>query len=624
METFNREQRSILDLTYQYPRASMVVSAGPGTGKTTSLVLRAQALLRCGVAPDRLACITFTHAAAEEIASRLRAKKDGDTQPGPKTDGGEINVQTFHAFLLALLRMQIHPKAFKFVSPEVWVAYYGKLWLPTRVRSRPRLPITDDSLFNLLQEIASSRHSWLIEPPDDPILQWVVHELRSQYLNTPCPLISTADLESYFWLQLHSGHLAYFPYEHLLIDEFQDTSEAQFDIATYYLTRAETTLFVVGDSKQSIYAFRRAHVENFDKIKRQIQERGGNLIELIQNYRSVPEIVDFCNRFEAQMMPTSEGAPLVSALEQPKETPSVICEPIPSTSLFPQLALLATESLGRFPKTAILFRTHLEVQKLLDALPKSVREITQSFTRETCQPARNPILLGLLFGYLHALFPDRSLYTHGWKTSVLKPTDTPLAFTFQTGLMIRRLLDASSFKPTSELVLRQIQQLTYLISEAASLFLPFFPIVLESCLLEWIDPLEAFGLPALEEREPVQGRLSVITLHSAKGLEFDHVILPMTQSLITKPRAYHPILDSEEGWAYRYRATLTAKDPTYVGNYHALKTQTSRKLLQEQFRLYYVALSRAKSRLTLLGDPSSIPKELQGWWKWASEPQEGS
>jgi len=96
-------------------------------------------------------------------------------------------------------------------------------------------------------------------------------------------------------------------YTHLLVDEFQDTDPIQAQIMLY-LTGSDTAekewtklvprpgaLFVVGDPKQSIYRFRRADIDIYNQVRKQIEDSGGRVLRLTANFRSLPEIVTFAN-----------------------------------------------------------------------------------------------------------------------------------------------------------------------------------------------------------------------------------------------------------------------------------------------------------------------------------------
>ncbi|MEN8113252.1 MAG: UvrD-helicase domain-containing protein, partial [Actinomycetota bacterium] len=95
--TFNLtpEQTAIVD----HPLAPLRVAAGAGTGKTTTIVLRLEALLRSGIEPEMALGITFTNKAAAELADRLRSRL-----PDLTADGREIEVATYHGFAYGLLQ----------------------------------------------------------------------------------------------------------------------------------------------------------------------------------------------------------------------------------------------------------------------------------------------------------------------------------------------------------------------------------------------------------------------------------------------------------------------------------------------------------------------------------------
>lgn len=89
----------------------------------------------------------------------------------------------------------------------------------------------------------------------------------------------------------------------ILVDEYQDTNTLQKELID--LIRPVGSLTVVGDPKQSIYRFRGAEVEVFAQTAAEIQERGGKVIDLTENYRSRGEIIAFCNDFFASLLPCS-------------------------------------------------------------------------------------------------------------------------------------------------------------------------------------------------------------------------------------------------------------------------------------------------------------------------------
>ena len=106
-------------------------------------------------------------------------------------------------------------------------------------------------------------------------------------------------------------------YKYYMIDEYQDTNELQYDLVMY-LTNAlkSANLFIVGDPKQSIYAFRGADVSIFEKTRKKIDENGGLTISLTENFRSLSNIIAFVNHFFNGLM----GAESANKFEVPYES----------------------------------------------------------------------------------------------------------------------------------------------------------------------------------------------------------------------------------------------------------------------------------------------------------------
>jgi ATP-dependent helicase/nuclease subunit A len=127
---------------------------------------------------------------------------------------------------------------------------------------------------------------------------------RESKVNFQDLLMVTADL-----LKNNTEVRSYFQqrFTHLLVDEFQDTDPIQAQVMMY-LAGADTeesdwtkliprpgSLFVVGDPKQSIYRFRRADIDTYNRVKKQIQLSGGEVLHLTANFRSLPAIIDWVN-----------------------------------------------------------------------------------------------------------------------------------------------------------------------------------------------------------------------------------------------------------------------------------------------------------------------------------------
>ena len=109
-------------------------------------------------------------------------------------------------------------------------------------------------------------------------------------------------------------------YQAILVDEFQDTDPIQYEIILYLAERAgycgakwqnvelaSGKLFIVGDPKQSIYAFRRADLEAFDQVVRKVRDSGGMICELATNFRSHQEVLNVVNATFGRVLKPKEN-----------------------------------------------------------------------------------------------------------------------------------------------------------------------------------------------------------------------------------------------------------------------------------------------------------------------------
>lgn len=131
-------------------------------------------------------------------------------------------------------------------------------------------------------------------------------------------------------------------YTHILVDEFQDTDPLQADIVLALAKQGETLgagrLFVVGDPKQSIYRFRRADIQFYERIKRDLVAQGAKVLYLQHNFRSVRDIVSFVNAaFDGVMLPNSAQTQVAyvpitggRSNESALRMPPVVALPVPA------------------------------------------------------------------------------------------------------------------------------------------------------------------------------------------------------------------------------------------------------------------------------------------------------
>lgn len=295
----------------------LLVSAGPGTGKTRTLVARALFLIQNGVPPEQILALTFSNRAADEMRRRL-----ADVVPEA---AHRLWIGTFHAFGLEILRRFGHvvgiPANFRVLDPVDAVALME--------RHIGRLPLEDQfdltnpilAASNILRAISRAKDE-AIEPHDlagrageleaeedaDRVRAIAASYAEWQRILKEERAVEFADLV-YLPVQLlrrHPGVRAALrkQYRQVLVDEYQDINHASGELVRL-LAGSGRGLWAVGDLRQAIYAFRGAserHIQQFTQIY-----PGAGIQELKVNYRSLPRLVQLFNGLSTSMEGVHRG-----------------------------------------------------------------------------------------------------------------------------------------------------------------------------------------------------------------------------------------------------------------------------------------------------------------------------
>jgi DNA helicase II / ATP-dependent DNA helicase PcrA len=320
----------------------VLVIAGAGTGKTWTLACRVAYLIEQGVPPERILLLTFSRRAAREMLSR--AGRLVDRNATGKVWGG-----TFHATANRLLRL--HGRALG-VSPDFTVLDQADMadlmdlirgeQHPARDRHERRFPKKDtlvaiySRMVNAgegLSTVLERAFPWCAEDADGVRAIFAEYTRRKRAQN----VLDYDDLLLY-WRALGettAGQAAASQFEHVLVDEYQDTNPVQAQIVKSL--RAENrNLMVVGDDAQAIYAFRAASVRNILDFPTDFP--GSRRITLEQNYRSTRPILDVSNaviararaRFPKTLWPVRSGGarPVLLTCSDESEQSAQVCEQI--------------------------------------------------------------------------------------------------------------------------------------------------------------------------------------------------------------------------------------------------------------------------------------------------------
>lgn len=257
LQELNKEQRDAATIT----SGPVLVIAGPGTGKTKTLVAHSTYLVeQCQVDPGQILVLAFTKKTAEEIQTRIRS-----------AHARGVLVSTFHALCYEILGSNIH-MATDAERLQI-IAHLPKAAAYKRLSSRELA-------------LLISRAKSTISASPAPLQQLVDaydSAMREQGLLDFDDLL----LRVYELLQQDNKTCATRQYSHILVDEFQDTNRLQYELLR--LLCASDNLFVIGDPKQSIYGFRGASGGIFDQFLSDFPAT--NVAVLTVNYRSCPQIV---------------------------------------------------------------------------------------------------------------------------------------------------------------------------------------------------------------------------------------------------------------------------------------------------------------------------------------------
>ena len=288
----------------------MLVLAGPGSGKTRVLTRRIAYLIEENeIAPWHILAVTFTNKAAKEMGERV-ADMIGHKFPPPvagrRRSLGGLTIGTFHAVCARVLRVEVAAIGFE----RNWVIYDSadQLALVREILKEMKL---DEKRFNpraILAQIGNWKND-LITPEAvhaEGYMQEICDRVYGRYQQL-LHLNNAMDFDDLLMrtvLLLRQNEEIRRKYQdkwqYVLVDEFQDTNTAQYELATLLVGEPDgrRNLFVVGDEDQSIYRFRGADYRNVLRFRHDFPDAKVVLLE--QNYRSTQNILDVANAVIAE------------------------------------------------------------------------------------------------------------------------------------------------------------------------------------------------------------------------------------------------------------------------------------------------------------------------------------
>ena len=391
---FNESQLKAVTETEGYVR----VIAGAGSGKTRALTHRFAYLVNeLGIMPGNILCVTFTNKSAAEMRKRIhRLTGDNDT--------GYIN--TFHGFCVSVLQEDSHavqyPKSFlvldnsdidamlKIIYEERKLSLRDMTFAKARDMIEIRKVFTEpeyyQDMIDMSQEAIKEKYLSAVEPADIIFYGYLYQEKKCFGLDYNDLIKFTL----YIFEQHEELRLKWQKrLEYIMIDEFQDIDELQYRLMKI-LCGYHKNLFVVGDPDQTIYTWRGANIrylQNFDQEFKPVKT-----IFMMENYRSTPEILRVANalidknrfRIEKKLLPTlPDGASvLCSSCDSPEKEAKWIAG---------EIAKLHGAGVP-YREIAVLYRAHyltrpLEEVFMKEELPYVLYSGTHFFDRKEIKDA---------------------------------------------------------------------------------------------------------------------------------------------------------------------------------------------------------------------------------------------
>lgn len=620
----NPQQKEAI-LTTEGP---LLVMAGAGSGKTRVLTYRIAHLVQdCGVKAWRILAITFTNKAAKEMKERIE-KLIGEEAEG-------MWISTFHSMCVRILRRECeyigYTKNFSIADPSEQKTVMKKVLKTLNIDSKKypermilgKISQAKNDL-KTPKDLADEAEDFIGKMVADCYKGYQDYLEESQAMDFDDLIMKTVQL-----FESQSDRLAYYQdkFQYIHVDEYQDTNEAQ-DRLVSLLAKGHQNVCVVGDADQSIYGWRGANMENILNFEERFKKAKTILLE--QNYRSTQTILDAANsvikhnfyRKVKNLWTDNKKGDLIklyNAQSERDEAYNVIqtiqdLKDKGNRSLNDFAILYRTNAQSRVFEDALLrssipyrliggqrFFDRKEVKDILAYLKLAVNPLDNlSFTRVINEPKRGvgPASLEKLANYatqaglslLEAAGQDVKGMGAKAKASLKEFADLIQR--------IRRLSEEKSLKELLQETMEisgyshmlksqedlegqsRLENLEELLSAASQFEQHADPDSEESLLVQFLTDLAL--VTDNQEEEEVDEKVTLMTLHAAKGLEFPVVFLVgLEEGIFPLGRAVEDPDELEEERRLAYVGITRAEEALYLSRAYSRmmygQTKTNRK-----------------------------------------------
>ena len=598
LDTLNKEQKEAV-LNIDGP---MLVLAGAGSGKTKVLTTKIAYLIEQGIDPTSILAITFTNKAANEMKSRVEGMLG--------IDSNRIQISTFHSFGLSIIKRHYDKLGYKsnftIVDSDDVLSTIKRILKDMNLDPKFYPPKT------VRNKISSAKNE-LMTPDElskfsNSELDEVTVNVYREYQNKLI-VNNSLDFDDLLMLPIilfkeNPSVLAYYQerYKYILIDEYQDTNEVQY-ILSKMLSAKYKNICVVGDPDQSIYGFRGSNYRNILNFEKDYKNTKTILLE--QNYRSTKNILGAANsiiknnknRKEKDLWTDNNTGDKIVYKRCDNEKDE-------SNYVVSEITKLMNENVG-LEDIAVLYRTNAQSRNIEEAfLRKNIPyKVVGSFYFYNRKEVKD------LISYLKLIYntsddvsltriinvPKRGIglktlenittKANILNTSMFDAIDGGKELEFKRLILnFKELSEDLSLTELVDLILdntgikKELELEDTIESQSRLENLEEFKSITKSyeekygviSLSEFLDEISLVS--DVEEYKNRTDVVTLMTVHSAKGLEFDYVY----------------IIGLEEGIF-----------PHSMGLY-------SPSEIEEERRLCYVAVTRAKKKLTIINSKKRL------------------
>lgn len=562
LKDLNKEQQKAV----QQINGSMIILAGAGSGKTRCITYRVAYMIVKGIKPENILAVTFTNKTATEMKERI----ENFVQAMHGTKSALPTVTTFHSFCAKVLRREA-----KHVGLSNSFVIYDKQDQLDAVKQAMEtlgLSIKEYKPNSLLAMILGAKNQMIGEAEYLSMARGQFQQVAAQvyrFYQKILQVNNAVDFDDLIMLTVKlfkenpwilERYQDTFPY--ILIDEYQDTNQAQY-MLTKLLAKKRQNICVVGDFSQSIYSWRGADFQNLIKFKSDFHDV--KTYALSQNYRSTQRILDGASAVIAKNTthpvlelwtenPDGEEIEIYEAASEQDEADFIV-------------RIIKQHGEERLRDIAVLYRTNAQSRSLEEALlhhgiPYILVGGTRFYERKEIKD---------VLAYLRIFINEKDSVSQKRIEKLgkgrlkkfqetkerLQQSNEELTTIFLLDTILKETEYLSLFDEKDEEDRSRLENIKELRSVALK-----FPVITE--FLENIALVEQEET-VLENEDDRKNAVTLMTLHSAKGLEFPMVFM----------------VGMEEGLFPHSRALM------------------DRSELEEERRLCYVGMTRAQKKLFL-------------------------